>query len=439
MSKKRWLIVLLYAVLCSQRLFAQTLDRRVLGINEMFRLADENSQSIQTYKTGEEAAKEALKAAKSQRLPDIGASLSFSYLGDGYLWDRDFKNGQNIPMPHFGNNFALEAQQVIYAGGAINSSITLAELGQQMAALDWQKNRQEIRFLLTGYYLDLYKLNNQLQVLQKNLDLTEQVIRNMESRRTQGTALKNDITRYELQKETLKLQLAKVQDTRKIMNHQLVTTLHLPAGTEIVPDSTLLNEEVTALAENDWQMMAAQSNVGLQQAQLSVQMSEQKVKLERSELLPKIALVAGEHLDGPITIEVPVLDNNFNYWYVGVGIKYNLSSLFKNNKKVRQAKLNARRAQEEYSLAQEQIENGVQANYVNFLTSFTDLRTQEKSVELADQNYNVISNRYKNDLALLTDMLDASNMKLSADLGLVNARINLIYSYYKMKYITHTL
>lgn len=77
-------------------------------------------------------------------------------------------------MPHFGNNFALEAQQVIYAGGAINSSITLAELGQQMAALDWQKNRQEIRFLLTGYYLDLYKLNNQLQVYKKS-DLTEQV------------------------------------------------------------------------------------------------------------------------------------------------------------------------------------------------------------------------------------------------------------------------
>ena len=55
-------------------------------------------------------------------------------------------------------------------------------------------------------------MNNQVQVLQKKLALTEQVIRNMEARRTQGTALKNDITRYELQKETLKLQLAKVQD-----------------------------------------------------------------------------------------------------------------------------------------------------------------------------------------------------------------------------------
>lgn len=439
MSKKRRLIVPLCVALCSQGLFAQTSSKQVLGINDIFRLADENSQSIRTYKTGKEAADEAVKAAKSERLPDIGVSLSFSYLGDGYLWDRDFTNGQNIPIPHFGNNFALEAQQVIYAGGAINSGIALAELGQKMSELDWQKNRQEIRFLLTGYYLDLYKLSNQMQVLQKNLDLTEQVIRNMKVRRTQGTALKNDITRYELQKETLKLQLAKVQDACKIMNHQLVTTLHLPAGTEIIPDPTLLEKEVKALAENDWQQLATQSNVGLQQAQLAVKMNEQKAKLERSELLPKIALVAGEHLDGPITIEVPVLNNNFNYWYVGVGIKYDLSSLFKNNKKVRQAKLNIRKSQEEYTLAQEQVENGVQANYVNFLTSFTDLRTQEKSVELADQNYSVTSNRYKNDLVLLTDMLDASNMKLSADLALVNARINVIYSYYKMKYITHTL
>ena len=150
MSKKRWLIVPLCVVLCSQGLLAQTPDRKVLGINEMFRLADENSQSIQTYKTGKEAADEALKNAKSQRLPDIGASLSFSYLGNGYLWERNFKNGQNISMPHFGNNFALEAQQVIYTGGAINSNISMAELGQQMATLDWQKNRQEIRFLLTG-------------------------------------------------------------------------------------------------------------------------------------------------------------------------------------------------------------------------------------------------------------------------------------------------
>ena len=175
------------------------------------------------------------------------------------------------------------------------------------------------------------------------------------------------------------------------------------------------------------------------QPRVGIQVNEQKVKLERSERLPKIALVAAEHLDGPITIEVPVLDNNFNYWYVGVGITYNFSSLFKNNHKLKQARLNVKKAQETHQLMQEQVENTIQATYVDFLTAFTDLRTQKKSVELADQNYDVTSNRYQNDLALLTDMLDASNTKLSADLSLVNARINVIYHYYKMKYVTHTL
>lgn len=422
--------------LCSQYVCAQP---KTMGMEEMFRLADENSQSIQVYKTGKEAAEVALKTAKAQRLPDINASLSASYFGNGKLWDRDFSNPMTIDMPHFGNNFSLEAQQVIYAGGAINSGIELAELGRQSAELDWQKNRQEVRFLLTGYYLDLYKLYNQIQVLEKNLELTRQVITNMRARREQGTVLQNDITRYELQEETLKLQLAKVNDACKIINHRLVTTLHLPENTEIQPDTTLLEEQIRTLSEKEWQSLAEQSNIDLQQTQVSIRINEQKVKLERSERLPKIALVAAEHLDGPITIEVPVLDNNFNYWYIGIGIKYNFSALFKNNHKLKQAKLNVKRAQETHLLMQEQIENTVQASFVDFLTAFTDLKTQQKSVELADQNYDVTSNRYQNDLALLTDMLDASNTKLSADLSLVNARINVIYNYYKMKYVTHTL
>lgn len=436
MSKTSRLIVLCSAVLCSQYLCAQS---RTMGIEEMFRLADENSKSIQTYRTGKEVADENLKAAKAQRLPDISASLSGSYWGNGKLWDRDFSNATKIDMPHWGNNFALEAQQVVYAGGAISSGIELAELEKQLAEMDWQKNRQDIRFLLVGHYLNLYKLHNQIEVLHKNLELTDQLIANMQARLEEGTALENDITRYELQRETLRLQLAKVEDACKIANHQLVITLHLPEGTVVQPDTTLNDSQIQTLSEANWQELAAQNNLNLQQAETGIKVNRQRVKMERSERLPKISLVAAEHLDGPITIEVPVLDNNFNYWYVGVGVKYNISSLFKNNRKLKAARLNVRKAQETYELAQEQTNHAVQESYVNFLTSFTDLRTQQKSVELADQNYSVTSNRYQNDLALLTDMLDASNMKLSADLGLVNARINLIYNYYKMKYITHTL
>ena len=437
MSKKKRLIGLLCATaLCSQGLYAQS---QLMGIDELLRLADAQSKSIQTYRTGTEAAGEALKAAKAQRLPDVNVSLSASYLGNGKIWDRDFGNAMTVDMPHFGNNFVIEAQQVIYAGGAISSGIRQAELGKQLAELDLQKDIQEVRFLLLGHYLNLYKLDNHIKVLQDNIRLTDEVIANMKAKREQGTVLKNDITRYELQKEQLNLQLTRARDARTTANFQLVTTLHLPEGTEIKPDTTMLEQKIQTLTENEWQDMARANNILLKQTQTAIQLNEQKVKQERAERLPHISIVAADHLDGPVTIEVPALDNNFNYWYIGVGIKYNLSSLFKSNNRLRRARLNVRQAQENHQLAQEKIKNDVQEGYVNFMTSFTDLRTQEKSVKLADENYSVTDNRYKNDMALLTDMIYASNMKLSADLGLVNARINILYNYYKMKYITHTL
>ena len=44
-----------------------------------------------------------------------------------------------------------------------------------------------------------------------------------------------------------------------------------------------------------------------------------------------------------------------------------------------------------------------------------------------------MNNRYLNDLALITDMLDASNSKLNAELQLVNAQINILFNLYKLK------
>jgi len=168
-------------------------------------------------------------------------------------------------------------------------------------------------------------------------------------------------------------------------------------------------------------------------------MSKHQDKIIRSERLPKVALFAGNKLDGPIIIEVPPIDKNFNYWYVGVGVKYNFSSLYKTNKSLNRSKYAIRRNIEQYDDAKEQTELAVKAGHIKYLESFVELNTQEKSVELANQNYAVVSNRYKNDMALITDMLDASNSKLAAELQLVNAQINTVYNYYKLLYISGTL
>lgn len=73
------------------------------------------------------------------------------------------------------------------------------------------------------------------------------------------------------------------------------------------------------------------------------------------------------------------------------------------------------------------------------MDSFELLRTQEKSLDMANDNYNVTADRYANDLVLVTDLADADNLKLSAEVQLVNAQINIIYSYCSLLYAAGAL
>ena len=72
---------------------------------------------------------------------------------------------------------------------------------------------------------------------------------------------------------------------------------------------------------------------------------------------------------------------------------------------------------------------------MQYQQTYVELETQRKSVELAQQNYDVMNARYLSQLALVTDMVDASNLKLNAELSEVDARINIVYAYYRKKYV----
>ena len=439
---------------------AQERAVQVVTLTTLYDLADRQSQKVRVSEVALRAADEGVAAAKSALLPSVDLSLQGSYTGNAFMLSRGFSgNGTTdyivpgvgtIPVangkqdtPHWGNSFTAQVSQVVYAGGAIRSGIRMAELGKEMAELDVEKNRQEVRFLLTGYYLDLCKLDNQIEVVRQNIALTQKEIEQMKARREEGTVLQNDITRYEFQLQSLELTLTKLTDASTVINHQLVTTLHLPEQTVIAPDKNELDTEINALSaiatQETWQQTAADNNLGIRQATVATNLAEQKVKQVKAESLPSVAVVAENQLYGPYTQDLIPKDCNVNVWFVGIGVKFSLGSLWKNKHNIRKARIEHRQSQEALSLAREGVENDVQASYTNLLTSYTEVKTQQKQVELANQNYSVVQNRYQNDLALLTDMVDASNMKLSAEMSLVNARIGMLYNFYKLKYVTNTL
>lgn len=412
---------------------AMSQTQRRMTIDDLFSQVEKGSSVLRKNVAEQSVAQHGIEEAKSRRLPDINASLSASYNGNVLMTDRDFSDAKGFSQPHFGNSFSLQAEQVVYAGGAMDAGIRMAELQKQVADNSLQLTRNQLRFVALGQYLDLYKIANGIKVYDSNIELTQKLIADIKAKQEQGMALRNDVTRYELQMEQLKLGKRKLEDQRAIVNHQLCNTLGI-ADTEIVPTVDLDNMSFPKDTEASLQTEATASSPMLRQSAVGIEMADQQLRLAKSEMMPKVAIVAADNFSGPFVYDIPPIDKNFNIWYVGVGVKYSLSSLFKANKTIRKAKAAQRQSVESHAVASESLSNMVQQAYTLHQQAYVELQTQQKSVELARQNYQVVNNRYLNQLALITDMVDASNIRLNAELQEVNARINLAYTYYNIRY-----
>lgn len=424
-------LFVLLAMIGNLSIYAQSV--RLLTIDEMYHLAEKNNRQLKLSKTSIEMARRATAVARNGQLPSLNVGVSLSYISDGLSMERDFSNIEMSDRPNFENKFGFEASQIVFAGRAVTNSIVRAKLEEQIAELDYDKNRLDICFLLVGYYLDLYKLINQREVYLKNIEQTNLLINNIKSKKAQGMALSSDVTRHELLLQDLQLALIQIDNNCEILNHHLVITLGLPVETVIQPDTSILDLNLSNVSQAGLIEIANDNLPELRAASVNIEVAQQDIKIARADYFPKISLFAGDHLSGPILTTIPAINKNFNSWQAGVELNYSLSSIFKSNRIVKMAKTRQQLAVDTKNVIEENIELDIHRAYINYKESFEKMHTYEKSLELANENYRLIDNRYLNDLVLITEMLDASNVKLNAELEVVNAKINIIYQYYKLQ------
>ena len=144
-------------------------NRRIVTMEELFRIAETNSAQLRPSFTAEEVARQEISVARSKYLPDIEANLSFSYIGDGFTTKRNLADCQKAEIPHFGNNLGISVSQPVYTGGALTAGVELARQKASAANYSTELQRDNIRLTLAGFYLDIYKYCNLRDVVQSNI------------------------------------------------------------------------------------------------------------------------------------------------------------------------------------------------------------------------------------------------------------------------------
>ncbi|AJW61771.1 Outer membrane efflux protein [Elizabethkingia miricola] len=425
-------VMLLYgSFIAAQEVKSMTAD-------EVMTLALQNHQQLKLSEKNIYISKQQTEVTKLQKLPTITASTSQFYLGNALIIDKDFSNSTNVAMPHYGSSYGVQASQLIFKGGLVKKSIEMADLREQLAELDLEKNQQDVKFLVLSNYLDVYKLKNQEQIFLNNKKLAQERLKNIQKFNQQGMVTRNEVIRGELAIKNLDQGLLTLSNNKKILNYNLDIALGLPQNTEIDPTESLDGKKL-GKDTGYYMEMAYQNNPQLKSANANIAVAQKNIEIINTDKMPTLSGFGGYNMQRPITTRTPVLDMYSNSWQAGISLSYNIDNLYKTKERLKVGELQKSQAQDALTLTRQNIDMTINAAYVKYQESIDQAKLMDDAQKLAEENYKITEAKYLNQLAVQAEMIDAQNQKLQAELDFVTAEINVLYQYYNLLKSTGSL
>jgi len=437
----RWLLLtFLFLVFFSMFSRAQdTVNYKRLTLEEVYKLALANSYQLKITEKTMLDARQQVEIFKSNRLPAIGTDLLYGYISNSENWNPSFADHTTVDIPHHFTAFSTQASEVVFKGGEVRNTIRKSTLQEQVAALSNERNIEDIKLLVSAKYLDIYRMISQQKIYRNNIRLTQNRLKNVLTMQKQGMVTQNDVLRTELTISDFQLALRTTTNNIIILNKQLNVVTGLADSVVLLPDSNLLNNPLGEKQLGDYLNEATSANQDLKISAINSRIDETNIKLLGSDRLPQLFLYARSDLDRPYTYSVPTIDIYTNVWQAGIGLHYNISSIYQTRKRIKGGEIELEQTHDRETLEKQNLEVGVESDFIKYNEAKEDLVTLTADRKSAEENYRVVEKKYFNQLALLTDMIDATNTKIEAELKVTTAQINVVYTYCQLLHTVGTL
>lgn len=427
-----------FALLFALPVQAQTEhDTLCLTIREVFERASQEHLQLAADRLKEQMAREQTKTARAEQFPELTLGLRGGFLGQPVVWQNGLSNATRPESPDWQQNYAVDFTQPLYQGGKIRYTIRKADLQHELAQLQTDADLSEIKLTLLEQYLNLFSLYKQNMVLIRNIEESERRLKDIRRMKEEGIITNNDVLRSEMQLTEDRLAVTETQNNIRIVSQRLDLLLGLDEQLLLKPDTALLEQECPMLHYNDYIELAMQHNPSIRLLRKQTELAENEIRLTRSAQLPKLNLTASNTLARPISRTMADLYNNS--WNIGLSFSYSLSALYKNPHRIKEAQQNVVLMQNAEAQEQQRIRMNIRTALLKHQEATERVEALKLSVKQAEENYRIMYNRYMNQLAILTDLLDADNLRLNAELKLTTARTQAIYTFYELQKATGNL
>ena len=407
-------------------------EKRPITLNEAIDLGIKNSKQLKNSQAKIEEATASLKEALNNQLPDAKLSASYLWLSNANV---DMKLKSNNPGGGGGTTPTISragyaianASLPVFAGGRIRYGIEASRFLEEATRLDADNNKEEVIQNTIEAFVNLYKAKSSVSLVQENLAEAQQRVKDFSNLEKNGLLPRNDLLSAQLQASNFELGLLDAENNWKLANVSVNILLGLPENLELVPDSSMIDQNFSVKTLDDYLQTAYTNRKDLAALDLRKKASESAIRSAKGEYYPSLAVSGGY-----IAADIPEVITITNALNIGVGVSYNIGSLWKTKAKVQQAEARAKQAAIGESQLNDDIRLDVNHAYLNFLSSQKKIEVYEKAVEQAIENYRIVKNKHDNNLETTTDLLDANTKQLLERMNLIFAKAEAVVAYNKL-------
>jgi len=412
---------------------AQAQQKTNLSVHDAVAMAIEKSNAVNLAQTKVATKNFERQVMKNNQYPD--ATISGQYMrltnadvklkNQSQSSDESSTSGESKPV----NQLLLGQAKVnmpLFSGFKLKNSIEVSENLYQSEIANAEHSKEATAIRVIEYYAALYKAQQTVELLQESLKSSNQRVTDFTALEQNGIIARNDLLKSQLQVSTIQLNLDEAEKNLKMINFRLITLLKLNPETLIVVspsniDPNLFNNFPKTESE------AIESRKDIASLRLLGKASESNIKVAKSDYFPTLNLSAGYiALDLQNTLTV---NNAMN---VGVGVAYNLSSLFKNGKDVKVAKSKAIEVQQQEAELIDEVKIEIKNAQEDYQLAIKQDKVYEESVTQSSENYRIVKDKYDNGLSNTNDLLEADVDQLSAKINWANAKANVALKYYEL-------
>ena len=384
---------------------------RPITLEEAIAIALANNHSVKISAEDVAIANSNVGVARSLFFPQVTGSYGFArselqpamvdpdnpLMPPFYAGEKEFQHAE------------LKVQMILWDFGRTLGTYRQAVLAGEIAELKSQRNEQLVRLQVAEAYFNVLRAKKGCFIVEESLNQVEAHLKTARSFHKQGMVDKSDVLRAELYVAQVRQALIKIQNAVELATSALNLALGVNVNcktevvdTEQVPTFTATLEECLHLAVGN--------RPEFQMVQKAIQIQEQALNIARAGHMPRIYVGGGYNWTDDAYRKWgggSSSDLSKGAWAGEIGIQIDFFTGGRTSANTRIANSKIRQAEEQAKQLCDAVVLQVKSGALGIAEARERIAVAEKAVAQAKEHLRLINNKYKQNMASSTDVVDA--------------------------------